>query len=111
MSARSAIACLLLTLVALAAGCSTARPVYLDGGGGVVAMPFNTEGNRAKAFEIMRAHCPNGFEILHEEEVPVGTVTSTTAGAEPTQTGGVAGGSTTTTTTQTEWRITFRCRS
>ncbi|MCC6311628.1 MAG: hypothetical protein IT345_12050 [Trueperaceae bacterium] len=103
---------LLLTLSVFAAGgCNSARYVYLDGTGGVIAMPYNTEGNRAEATKLMRAHCPNGFEIVREQEVAIGSTTTTSTGTEPTQSGGVVAGTTISTRTDTEWQIVFRCRA
>lgn len=64
---------ILLLLIGFSA-CSSARHVVIETGGGVVAMPSNRPGNREKAMELIGARCPGGFDIVREEEVPVGQV-------------------------------------
>lgn len=57
----------------LNAGCGSARSVLVEPGGGIVAVPGNTESLRAEALQIIGGHCPSGYEITREEEVPVGS--------------------------------------
>src|SRR5690348_9080534 len=63
--------------VAVLSGCSgSARYVVRDPNGGVVAIPYDSEKNRARAHDLMLAACPKGYLILREEEVVTGQVTS-----------------------------------
>ena len=63
------------TLLALhAAGCASARCVYKTGECGVVAIPRNTPLHRQRAEALMAEHFPEGYEIVEEQEVPVGTL-------------------------------------
>jgi len=67
---------------ATALGCAHARVVERhSNGGGVIAIPENTNSwprrNRRRAEELMAKQCPAGYEIDHEQEVVVGTVTQT----------------------------------
>jgi hypothetical protein len=111
-----------ILLVAGLAGCGRARYVVREQGGGIVAIPSNTNGwpyyHRDKANELMTRHFPQGYIIDREEEVVVGTVTesreATNAETSDTkdrkgQKSGTAVSelttSTTTTRDQTEWRI------
>jgi hypothetical protein len=64
-------------LFSLLTGCASARYVRLDGNEGVVAIPSNTEANRKKATELMSQKFPQGYEIIHEEEVVTGTTAVT----------------------------------
>jgi hypothetical protein len=62
-------------------GCGTARLVQVDQGGGVVAIPANTNAwptnYRKQAEELMRQQCPAGYEIVSEREEVVGHVETT----------------------------------
>lgn len=63
-------------------GCaSSARLVTVEPGGGVVAIPSNSNAwpsyNRKGAEELMRQQCPGGYVIDHEQEVVVGQVQQT----------------------------------
>lgn len=68
-------------LFILVAGCAGRRLVRTDAAGGVVAIPNNSNYwptyYRDKAEEMIRQRCPNGYEIVGEEEVVTGTVTNT----------------------------------
>ena len=71
----------LVLVVVVLSGCSSsgsARYVVRDMTGGVVAIPYDSEKNRAKAHDLMLAHCPKGYEIIRQEEVVTGQVTSDT---------------------------------
>lgn len=85
--------------------CGNARYVMRDGNGGVIAISANTESLREKAFQKMTDQCPGGFLVDREEEVQVGTVTSsnTTYGTYNTY-------GSQQTRAETEWRITFHCK-
>lgn len=69
-------------LMASATGCvgvGDARYVYQDGQFGVVGIPTNTETwphhYRRQADELMKAHFPEGYEIVRAEEVVEGSRT------------------------------------
>jgi hypothetical protein len=67
----------LCALAVISCGCAgTARLVSLDSGGGVVAVPENSNRwpsfYRKQAEELMKANCPDGYTIVKEEEVVVG---------------------------------------
>jgi hypothetical protein len=82
---------LLVTLIGLAAltGCANARYVKTDQGSGVVAMPANTNCwptyYRDHAEALMRQKCPNGYEVVGEEEAVVGQVAHTRTETETNQ--------------------------
>ncbi|MFP6752266.1 MAG: hypothetical protein VB855_11355 [Pirellulaceae bacterium] len=61
-------------------GCQSARYVLKEVDHGVVAIP-STEtwpvNHREKADMLMHQHFPTGYDIVREEEVPVGAETST----------------------------------
>lgn len=71
---------MLVSLVGLV-GCAGARHVQFDQGQGVVAIPANTNSwpnhYRDQAEKLMRERCPNGYEIIREEEVVTGQVKHT----------------------------------
>ena len=74
---------LLVALIGLASltGCANARYVQVDQDTGVVAMPANTNCwpnyYRDHAETLMRQKCPNGYEVVGEEEAVVGQVAHT----------------------------------
>lgn len=63
------------------AGCASPRFVQMDQGGGIVALRENTNVwptyYRDKAATMIGRKCPNGYEIVREEEVATGTVSHT----------------------------------
>src|SRR5262245_34596741 len=71
----------LCALVILASGgCATsARLVKWDQDGGVVAIPKNSNDwpsrYRDQAEAVMQNKCPRGYEVIREEEVPIGQTT------------------------------------
>jgi hypothetical protein len=71
----------LCVLAALPVGCSSARLVYVDKEGGIVAIPNNSNRwpsyHRHDAEELIRRRCPNGYDIVKEEEVVTGQVAHT----------------------------------
>lgn len=80
-------AALLGSLLALGLGCSHARLVEIQsGGGGVVAIPDNTNSwpnyNHKHAEELMAKQCPHGYIIDDEREVVVGQVAHTNVETE-----------------------------
>ena len=108
-------------------GCGSARMVTVEPNGGVVAIASNNNMwptyYRDKAEALMHEKCPQGYFVLKEEEVVVGTRVNTNTRTESTppptvSVGGVVAVSqgpgldkTETSTSyhdQTEWRITFR---
>lgn len=64
-----------ILLLALLAGCQSARYVSKGPDEGVIALPADTPRHRQRAEELMAAHFPAGYEIVFEEEVKVGSVT------------------------------------
>lgn len=62
--------------VGLLSGCAGPRVVKSDQTGGVVAIPTNSNSwpgyYRTKAEEMIRQRCPNGYEIVSEQEVVTG---------------------------------------
>ena len=61
-------------LVLLVCGCASARYVYKSGDYGVVAIPHNAPLHRERAEALMASHFPQGYEVVEEQEVPVGTL-------------------------------------
>ena len=74
---------LLLGLIGPASltGCANARYLQVDHDTWVIAMPENTNCwptyYRDHALALMRQQCPNGYEVVHEEESVVGQVAHT----------------------------------
>lgn len=62
-------------------GCGKARLVEVSQQGGVVAIPSNTNSwphyYRNQAEELIKQKCPNGYEIVQEEEFVTGQVART----------------------------------
>ncbi len=81
---------LLVASIGLSAltGCANARYVKTDQGSGVVAMPSNTNCwptyYRDHAEALIRQKCPNGYEVVGEEEAVVGQVAHTHTETETT---------------------------
>ncbi|WP_439620721.1 hypothetical protein [Gemmata sp.] len=67
--------------VGLLSGCAGPRVVRSDQTGGVVAIPANSNSwpgyYRTKAEELIRQRCPNGYEIVSEQEVVTGQTAHT----------------------------------
>ena len=79
---RSNIVVLLAVVAATSmVGCAKARYVEVTQQGGVVAIPSNTNRwpsyYRKHAEELIRQKCPNGYEIVQEEELVTGKVAFT----------------------------------
>jgi hypothetical protein len=91
-----------LALLVLVAGCGGhARMVRKDQTGGTLTLVGSREDALADARAEMQAHCAGAFEILSEEEVPVGTSSQTRATAR--------GALQTDTRAVHERRITYQC--
>jgi hypothetical protein len=99
-------------------GCGSARMIQSGPDGGVVSIPSNSNSwpcrYRESAEKLMAQKCPNGYEIVREEEVVVGQ-RSTTAAQTITPAGYKDGSPTATAVVtsshaETEYRITFRSR-
>jgi hypothetical protein len=62
-------------------GCASPRFVQVGEEGGIVALPSNTNiwpsYHRDKAEAMIRQQCPNGYEIVSEEEAVTGQVAHT----------------------------------
>jgi hypothetical protein len=118
---------LLLVLLGVA-GCQSARFVVADEKGGVVAIPSNTDmwpfKYRSQAEELMARKCPQGYRIVHEEEVVVGQTTVARDSTDsqsydvtgkkhtpPSTVTTTAATHTTETQDRTEYRITFVAKS
>ena len=75
--------CVLLAVLAAASisGCAKARFVEITPQGGVVAIPSNSNSwpnyYRDKAEELIKKKCPDGYEIVMEEEYVKGQVAHT----------------------------------
>jgi hypothetical protein len=108
-------------LLVSVSGCGTARMIQSTPDGGVVAIPSNNNSwpcnYRDHAEKLMAMKCPNGYDIVREEEVIVGVKMTTTEVTDrvtqvgykdnpPPATTSVV----TTTRPQKEYRITFRAR-
>ncbi len=79
---RSSVAVLVLAATSvIVGGCAKARMVEVAQDGGVVAIPANSNRwpnyYRNQAEELIREKCPDGYEIVEEEEVVVGQVART----------------------------------
>jgi hypothetical protein len=79
---RSSLAVLLAVVAVVSVGgCAKARMVEVTQDGGVVAIPSNTNRwpnyYRNQAEELMKQKCPDGFEIVEEEEFVTGQVAHT----------------------------------
>jgi hypothetical protein len=116
---RGAVAVMMAVGLAGATGCGSARLVAVDQGGGVVAIPSNTNFwptyYREKAELLIAEKAPGGYEIVREEEVVTGVVqqtrNDTKQNDKPVKQGSLVIQETTQTTevkSQTEYRITFR---
>jgi hypothetical protein len=71
----------LLVLSAALTGCNSARFVETTADGGVVAIPCNSNSwpcyHRDRAEALIRQRCPNGYDIIREEETVMGTLAHT----------------------------------
>jgi hypothetical protein len=95
----------------VAAGCVTsARQVLVHPEGGAVAISSNTAQGRAKAMELIARHCPGGFDITREEEVPVGQRISEETTTELDRRDRITSTTEYRVRTRHEWRIYYRCR-
>jgi hypothetical protein len=97
-------------LVSIAlAGCGSARYVQRTQYGGTIAL----NGDRGKAMEAatkdMQAHCPGGYQVLQEGEVPIGTDTGARSDTYQNRDGSVTQQAGQSTRTATEWRVQYQC--
>ncbi len=97
-------------LVSIAlAGCGSARYVQRTQYGGTIAL----NGDRGKAMEAatkdMQAHCPGGYQVLNEGEVPIGTDTGARSDTYQNRDGSVTQQAGQSTRTATEWRVQYQC--
>ena len=101
---RTCMLALFLGNAALSSGCCAARTVLTRPDGGVVAIPNNSNAwpwyHRDKALALIKQQCPNGYEIVHEDEVVTGQVAHTNSNTSTNQTpavvlGGANGNSST----------------
>jgi hypothetical protein len=93
-----------------ASACSTARYAFLTPTGGIVATPSNREGNRMKSLALIERKCPGGYQINHEGEVLLGTVTTHDFRSEPNIFDGTDIRQTTRTRVRSEWHMDFTCK-
>lgn len=97
-------------LVSIAlAGCGSARYVQRTQFGGTIAL----NGDRGKAMEAatkdMQAHCPGGYQVLQEGEVPIGTDTGARSDTYQNRDGSVTQQAGQSTRTATEWHVQYQC--
>lgn len=108
-----------LFAIALFSGCANSRYIMKDAEYGVVAIPSNSTwplNHREKAHELMQQHFPSGYSIEREEEVVVGSSTSSHGNlnghvhGENSPVTSYHGSSSefSSTRDETEWRITYR---
>jgi hypothetical protein len=109
-------------LLVAVSGCGSARMIQTTPDGGIVAIPSNNNSwpfkYRDHADSLMAMKCPNGYDVVREEEVIVGIKTTTTAvtggvtqaGFKDNASADATTNVTTTTRPQKEYRITFRAR-
>lgn len=120
--ARFLLPALVLALAGVMGCTSTARMVQGTPDGGTVAIPSNSNFwpcyHRDEAERLMARKCPNGYEIVKEEEVVTGkqatTSESVDRSTDKAKTGPRERTTTSTVTTmkdQTEYRITFRAKT
>lgn len=114
---------LAIILLLLSCGCQSARIVSKSDTEGVIAIPANSNSwpfhYRAKAEELLSRECPEGYEIVLEEEFVTGQSTTTDESDENrtqqiTKNASVSfdtSRTTSTTSNVTEWRIHYRKKS
>jgi hypothetical protein len=107
---RSAATAAAVLLLVLCAACGGARPVLVEPGGGIVALSGSSGKSRAGALEIMSEHCPAGYEIVREEEVPVGSRVREETTADLDRKDRITSTTEYTVRTRYEWWIHYRCR-
>lgn len=80
---QAALMALVACIPVFVGGCSGARMVHVSSDGGVVAIPSNSNYwpyyHRDRALALIKERCPNGYEIVREEEVVTGQVSHTDA--------------------------------
>jgi hypothetical protein len=115
---RLAPAAAVLVLISVS-GCGGARMIQSGPDGGVVAIPSNSNywpcKYRDSAVRLMEQKCPNGYQVVREEEVVVGQKSTTSEQTDHITPAGFKDNRertttsvTTTTRPETEYRITFR---
>src|SRR5262249_12562930 len=99
-------------------GCGSARMIQSGPDGGVVAIPSNSNywpfKYRDSAEKMMTQKCPNGYDIVREEEIVIGQKSTTSEQTDHITPAGFRDGRERTTTSvttstrpETEYRITF----
>ena len=78
--------------------------------GGVIAVSSNSEASRGKALELMHGHCPAGFDISREEEVPVGERVREETRTELDRRDRITSTTEYRVRTRYEWRMEYTCR-
>ena len=109
---RRATVGIFVALLGTLSGCASARFVSKSPDCGVVAIPCDSNRwptyNRDKAEALIRSQCPDGYEVVHEEEAVIGSVSHTSVNDNGSiHTAGSTSG-TIDTTQKTEWRIHYR---
>ena len=110
LAGRRVLRMLVLATPLLLFACAAARQVVIRPGGGVVAVAARTAANMAKAGEIMAGHCPGGYEVTREEEVPVGSRYEEETTHERDRKDRVTSTTEVRVRTKYEWRIHYTCR-
>jgi hypothetical protein len=105
-------AALAVAAAAALAGCAApARYVALEPGGGTVAIASNTPEQHAQALALVASRCPQGYDIVREEEFVTGTEVSNERRTEYDRTFDETRTSQNVRSrVRTEWRITFSCK-
>jgi len=99
-----------VVVAAVVGGCGSARQVVILPDGGAVAVPSRTDRHMQKALELIRAQCPGGYEVIREEEVPVGSRFEEETTIERDLRDRVTATTEYNVRTRYEWRIHYRCR-
>lgn len=94
----------------LATACVSARQVVILPDGGVIAVAGRTDADMQKAVELIRGHCPSGYEITRQEEVPVGSSYEEETTHERDRKDRVTSKTEVRVRTRYEWRIHYDCR-
>ena len=78
--------------------------------GGIVALSNSSPSLREKALELVSGHCPGGYEIFREEEVPAGARIREETTTDLNGRDRITSRRSSTYRTRYEWWIHYRCR-
>lgn len=97
-------------VAAMTSACVTARQVVILPDGGVIAVAGRADADMEKAVALIREHCPSGYEITRQEEVPVGSSYEEETTHERDRKDRVTSKTEVRVRTRYEWRIHYECR-